>query len=126
MPRVQNGPATKSRRKRIVKLASGYYGNKSRLFRYAKDAVWRAGKYAYRDRRKKKSDFRSLWIVRINAACRDQGISYSRFIAGLKVLNIEMNRKSLSELAIHDITAFNAIVARAKAALPLIFAGEKA
>lgn len=118
MPRVQNAPATKKRRKKILKLAKGFYGNKSRLFRYAKDAVWRAGQFAYRDRKKKKSEFRSLWIIRLNAAVREHGISYSRFINGLKHAKIEMDRKSLSELAIHDPAAFKGIVEQAKAALP--------
>lgn len=122
MPKVQNAQATRKRRKKILKLARGYYGNKSRLFRYAKDAVWRAGQFAYRDRRKKKTEFRQLWIIRINAACRDQGISYSRFIAGLKAANIDMNRKMLSELAIHDPVAFKSIVDQAKAALPQVAA----
>jgi large subunit ribosomal protein L20 len=117
MPRVQNGVATKKRRKRILKKAKGYFGNKSRLFRYAKDAVWRAGKFAYRDRRKKKTDFRQLWIVRINAACRPYGLSYSRFMAGVKAAEIELNRKAISELAINDETGFKALVEKAKAAL---------
>ena len=117
MPRVTNAPATKARRKRVLKKAKGYFGNKSRLFRYAKDAVQRAEKYAYRDRRKRKSDFRRLWIVRINAACRLLGIRYSRFIAGLKVAKIDMDRKALSELAIHDPEAFKGVVEKVKSAL---------
>lgn len=110
MTRVTNGVATRQRRKRILKQTRGYFGNKSRLYRYAHDAFWRAGAFAFRDRRKKKSEFRQLWIVRINAACRAAGISYSRFINGLKKLNVELDRKQLSELAIHNETAFNQLV----------------
>lgn len=117
MPRATNAQATKKRRKRVVKLAKGYFGNKSRLFRYAKDAVWRAGKFAYRDRKKKKTEFRQLWIIRINAACRSHGMSYSRFMAGLKAAQIDLNRKSISEIAIHDEMAFKTIIEKAKAAL---------
>lgn len=117
MPRATNGPATLKRRKKIIKQAKGYFGNKSRLYRYAKDAVERAGKFAYRDRRKKKTTMRQLWIVRINAACREENIAYSRLINGLKLANIEMNRKVLSELAIHEPEQFKAVVAKAKEAL---------
>ena len=117
MPRVTNAVATKKRRKKVLKATRGYFGNKSRLFKYAKEAMWRAGKFAYRDRRKKKTEFRQLWIVRINAACRANGMQYSRFMNGLKRLSIEMDRRSLSELAIHDEIAFKAIVEKAKSAL---------
>lgn len=117
MPRVTIAPVRRKRTKRMLKKAKGYFGNKSRLYRYAKEAVWRAGQFAYRDRRKKKTTFRQLWIVRINAACRSHGIAYSRFIAGLKAMGNEMDRKSLSELAIHDEVAFKALVEQAKAAL---------
>lgn len=117
MPRVVNAVATKKRRQRVLRATRGYFGNKSKLFRYAKDALWRSGKYAYRDRKKLKTEMRQLWIIRINAACRAAGMSYSRFINGLKKAGIEMNRKSLSELAIHDEAAFNAIIAKAKEAL---------
>lgn len=117
MPRVTNAPVTRRRRKKVLRKAKGYFGNKSRLYRYAKDAVERAEKYAYRDRRNRKRDFRRLWIVRINAACRNEGVAYSRFMAGLKTLGIEMNRKVLSEMAIHDEAAFKALVEKAKAAL---------
>ena len=117
MPRVTNAVATKKRRKKILKATRGYFGNKSRLFKYAKEAMWRAGKFAYRDRRKKKTEFRQLWIVRINAACRANGMQYSRFMNGLKRLSIEMDRRSLSELAIHDEIAFKALVEKAKVAL---------
>ena len=117
MPRATNAQATRKRRKRTLKLTKGYFGNKSRLYRYAKDAMWRAGQFAYRDRRKKKTEFRQLWIVRINAACRENGISYSRFIAGMNAAEIDLDRKALSELAIHDETAFKTLVEKAKAAL---------
>jgi large subunit ribosomal protein L20 len=117
MPRVTNAVATKKRRKKVLKATRGYFGNKSRLFKYAKEAMWRAGKFAYRDRRKKKTEFRQLWIVRINAACRANGMQYSRFMNGLKRLSIEMDRRSLSELAIHDEIAFKALVEKAKVAL---------
>ncbi|MDR2576642.1 MAG: 50S ribosomal protein L20 [Puniceicoccales bacterium] len=117
MPRATNAVATKKRRKRILEHTRGFFGNKSRLYRYAVDAFWRAGCFAYRDRRKKKSEFRQLWIVRINAACRPLGMPYCRLIAGLNAAKITLSRKSLSELAIHDPEAFAAIVEKAKAAL---------
>lgn len=117
MPRATNAPATRARRKRTLKLAKGYFGNKSRLYVEARDAVERAQKFAYRDRRKRKTEFRQLWIVRINAACRPLGISYSRLIQGLLKANIALDRKSLSELAIHDAVAFEAVVNKAKAAI---------
>lgn len=117
MPRATNAQATRKRRKRVLKETKGFFGNKSRLYRYAKDALQRARKFAYRDRRKKKATFRQLWIVRINAGCRALDISYSRFMEGLKAANIEMDRKALSELAIHDEAAFKAIVEQAKTAL---------
>ncbi len=110
MPRVTSSVASRKRRLRTLKSARGYFGNKSRLFRYAKDAVQHAGKYSYRDRKVRSRDFRKLWIVRINAACRAAGLKYSVFMAGLKTLNIEMDRKQLSELAINDEAAFNALV----------------
>ena len=117
MPRARNVPATRKRRKKVLKKAKGYFGNKSRLYRYAKDAVERAEKYAYRDRKKKKSEFRKLWIIRINAACRAEGLRYGQFINGLTKLGILLNRKVLSELAIHDPDAFKELVEKAKAAL---------
>ena len=110
MPRVTSSVASRKRRARTLKAAKGYFGNKSRLFRYAKDAVKRAGKYAYRDRRVRRREFRSLWIARINAACRASGLKYSVFMGALKNLNIEMDRKQLSELAINDEAAFSALV----------------
>ncbi|MBC8348358.1 MAG: 50S ribosomal protein L20 [Verrucomicrobia bacterium] len=117
MPRARNVPATRKRRKKVLKKAKGYFGNKSRLYRYAKDAVEHAERYAYRDRKKKKSEFRTLWIIRINAACRAEGLRYGQFIDGLTQLGILLNRKVLSELAIHDPDAFKELVVKAKAAL---------
>ena len=117
MARATNGPASRRRRKKVLKYAKGYFGNKSKLFRYAKEAVQHAWQYAYAARRKKKSDFRGLWIVRLNAACRNAGISYSRFIEGLKAARIDLDRKVLSDLAIRDEVAFNALVKTAQHAL---------
>ncbi len=117
MSRVTNAPATRARRNPVVKQAKGYFGLKSRCFRHAEDAVNRANRYAYDHRRNRKSEFRQLWIVRINAACRPLGITYSRLVAGLKKANIVIDRKNLSELAINDASAFNAIVEKAKLAL---------
>lgn len=110
MPRVTSSVASRKRRLRTLKLARGYFGNKSRLFRYAKDAIKHAGKYAYRDRRVRRREFRSLWITRINAACRAAGLKYSVFMGALKNINVEMDRKQLSELAINDEAAFNVLV----------------
>ena len=117
MARATNSPASRKRRKKVLKYAKGYFGNKSKLFRYAKEAVQHAWQYAYAARRKKKGDFRGLWIVRLNAACRSAGISYSRFIEGLKAAKIELDRKVLSDLAIRDEVAFNALVKQAQDAL---------
>ena len=117
MARATNSPASRKRRKKVLKYAKGYFGNKSKLFRYAKEAVQHAWQYAYAARRKKKGDFRGLWIVRLNAACRNAGISYSRFIEGLKAAQIELDRKVLSDLAIRDEVAFNALVKQAQDAL---------
>ena len=117
MPRATNSPASRKRRKKVLKYARGYFGNKSKLYRYAKEAVQHAWQYAYRDRRKKKGEFRSLWIIRLNAACRNAGISYSRFIEGLKAANIILDRKVLSDIAIRDEVAFNGLVAKAQDAL---------
>jgi large subunit ribosomal protein L20 len=117
MARATNSPASRKRRKKVLKYAKGYFGNKSKLFRYAKEAVQHAWQYAYAARRKKKGDFRGLWIVRLNAACRNAGISYSRFIEGLKAANIELDRKVLSDLAIRDEVAFNALVKQVQDAL---------
>ena len=117
MARATNSPASRKRRKKVLKYAKGYFGNKSKLYRYAKEAVQHAWQYAYAARRKKKGDFRGLWIVRLNAACRNAGISYSRFIEGLKAAHIELDRKVLSDLAIHDEVAFNGLVKQAQHAL---------
>jgi large subunit ribosomal protein L20 len=117
MPRVTNSPASRKRRKKVLKYAKGYFGNKSKLYRYAKEAVQHAWQYAYRDRRKKKGEWRALWIVRVNAACRNAGLSYNRFIEGLKAAGIGLDRKMLAEIAVRDEVAFNAIVQQAKAAL---------
>lgn len=117
MARATNGPASRKRRKKVLKYAKGYFGSKSKLYRYAKEAVQHAWQYAYAARRKKKADFRGLWIVRLNAACRNAGISYSRFIEGLKAAKIELDRKVLSDLAIRDEVAFNALVKTAQEAL---------
>ncbi|MFA6287366.1 MAG: 50S ribosomal protein L20 [Opitutaceae bacterium] len=117
MPRATNSPASRKRHKKTLKYARGYFGNKSKLFRYAKDAVQHAWQYAYAARKKKKGDRRSLWIIRLNAACRAQDISYSRFIEGLHAANIQMDRKVLSDLAIRDEVAFAGIVTQVKAAL---------
>lgn len=116
MPRATNAVATNKRRKKVLSKAKGYFGNKSRLFRYAKDAVERAEKFAYRDRRKKKTTMRQLWIVRINAACRENGVSYSRFMSGLKKQNIDLDRKALSELAIQNPDGFRKLVEETKSA----------
>ena len=117
MARATNSPASRKRRKKVLKYAKGYFGNKSKLFRYAKEAVQHAWQYAYRDRRKKKGEWRALWIVRLSAACRNSGISYSRFIEGLKAAHIELDRKILSDIAIRDEVAFKALVAKAREAL---------
>ena len=117
MPRVTNAPASRKRRKKVLKYAKGYFGNKSKLFRYAKEAVQHAWQYAYAARRKKKGDWRGLWIVRVNAACRNAGISYNRFIEGLKAAGIELDRKMLADLAVRDEVAFNGLVQKAQAAL---------
>ncbi len=117
MPRVKGGTVTRQRRKRVLKLAKGYYGSKHSLFKTAKQQVMKSGQYAYRDRRQKKRDFRKLWITRINAAARAHDISYSKLMHGLKVAGIEVNRKMLSDLAIHDETAFAQLADKAKAAL---------
>ncbi|MFJ3154943.1 50S ribosomal protein L20, partial [Pseudomonas protegens] len=107
----------RQRHKKILKLAIGYYGARSRVFRVAKQAVIKAGQYAYRDRRQKKRQFRALWIARINAGARNNGLSYSRLIAGLKKASIEIDRKVLADLAVNEKAAFAAIVEKAKATL---------
>ena len=114
MARVRNGVVTHRRHKKILKEARGYFGSKHREFKSAKEQLMHAGAYAYRDRRQKKREFRKLWIVRINAACRENEISYSRFIEGLNKAGIEVNRKMLSEIAINDAEAFKKLVEVAK------------
>ena len=117
MPRVKGGTVTRRRRNRVLKLAKGYYGAKSKLFKTAKQAVMKSYMYAYRDRRQKKRDFRKLWITRINAAARINGLSYSQLMHGLKLAEIEVNRKMLADLAVNDAAAFTALADAAKAKL---------
>ena len=117
MARVKGGTIHRARRKKVMKLSKGYFGSKHRLYRTAKEQVMHSLKYSYRDRRQKKRDFRKLWITRINAACRMNDISYSKFINGLNKAGIEINRKMLSELAIDDAQAFASLVVIAKDAL---------
>ncbi len=117
MSRVKRGVAARARHKKILKLAKGYYGHRSRVFRVAKQAVIKAAQYAYRDRHQKKRQFRALWIVRINAACRLNGMRYSQFINGLKHAGIELDRKIMADMAIFDAEAFADLVAQAKKAL---------
>jgi large subunit ribosomal protein L20 len=125
MARATNSPASRKRHKKVLKYAKGYFGNKSKLFRYAKEAVQHAWQYAYIARKKKKADRRGLWIVRLNAACRANGITYSRFIEGLHAANIGLDRKILSDIAIRDEVAFNALVAQAQDALKTKAAAAK-
>ena len=118
MPRARSGAARHRKKVRILRAARGYRGARSKQYRTAKDAVIRAGVFAFRDRRTRKRDFRTLWIIRLSAACRERGINYSRFVFGLKVASIIINRKMLSEVAIHDPEAFTAIVDIAKTHQP--------
>lgn len=117
MPRVNHAVATKKRKKKVLKLAKGYWGGRSRLFRTAQEAVDRAQAYAYRDRRQRKRDFRRLWISRINAAARLNGISYSQLVHGLNKAGIVINRKILADLAVRDPSAFTAVVERSRSHL---------
>ncbi|MGI9316756.1 MAG: 50S ribosomal protein L20 [bacterium] len=117
MPRVKRGVQARARHKKVLKQAKGYSGARSKLFKTAKQAVDKAGQYAYRDRRQRKRQFRALWIVRINAAARDNGLSYSRMIAGLNKADIALDRKVLADMAVHDKAAFSALAEKAKAAL---------
>jgi len=117
MPRATNSPASRRRRKRVLKQAKGYWGGRKRLYRTAREAVDRAGAYAYRDRRTRKRDFRRLWIARINAAARQNGLSYSRFMDGLKRADVSVNRKVLADIAVNDAEAFEKLVDVAKAQL---------
>ena len=117
MPRVKRGVQARARHKKVLKQAKGYYGARSRVYRVAKQAVIKAGQYAYRDRRQRKRQFRQLWITRINAAARINGLSYSRFINGLKKASIEIDRKVLADIAIHDQNAFAVLAEKAKSSL---------
>jgi large subunit ribosomal protein L20 len=117
MPRATNSPASRARRKRVLKQAKGFRNFRSRNYRYAKQAVYKAMSYSYRDRKVRKRDFRNLWIQRINVAARPLGITYSRLIEGLNAASIQVDRKVLSDLAINDAAAFTAIVEQAKKAL---------
>lgn len=117
MPRVKRGVQARAKHKKVLKKAKGYYGARSRVYRVAKQAVIKAGQYAYRDRRQKKREFRALWIVRINAAARLNGLSYSRLINGLHKANIEVDRKMLADIAMHDEAAFAKLATAAKEAL---------
>jgi large subunit ribosomal protein L20 len=117
MARVKRGVTARARHKKVLKLAKGYYGARSRVYRVAKQAVIKAGQYAYRDRRAKKRQFRQLWIVRINAAARQNGLSYSRFIDGLKKASVEIDRKILADIAVYDQKGFAALVEKAKGTL---------
>ncbi len=115
MPRVKRGVTAKARHRKVLKQAKGYYGARSRVYRVAKQAVIKAGQYAYRDRRQRKRQFRQLWIVRINAAARECGISYSRFMNGLSKASIDIDRKVLADLAVHDKDAFAELAKLAQA-----------
>ena len=117
MARVKRGVIARQRHKKVLKQAKGYYGARSRVYRVAFQAVTKAGQYAYRDRRAKKRTFRQLWIARINAAARQNGLSYSRFINGLKKTSVEIDRKILADIAVNDQIAFAALVAKAKEGL---------
>ena len=117
MARVKGALSTRKRRNKVLKLAKGYWGARSKHFKMAKEAVMKSGQYAYVGRRQKKRDFRRLWITRISAACKLNGINYSQFMNGLKKAGIDLNRKMLSEIAIADPAAFTALVEKAKAAL---------
>lgn len=117
MPRVKRGVTARARHKKVLALAKGFRGRRGNVFRIAKQAVMKAGQYAYRDRRAKKRVFRQLWIARINAAAREQGLTYSKFMNGIKKAAIEIDRKVLADLAVHDPAAFGSIVAKVKAQL---------
>ena len=117
MPRVKRGVQARARHKKVLDKAKGYYGARSSVYRVAKQAVIKAGQYAYRDRRQRKRQFRALWIARINAGARENGLSYSRFINGLSKAEIEIDRKVLADLAVFDKAAFSALAEKAKASL---------
>ncbi len=118
MPRVKRGVTAHARHKKVLDKAKGYRGARSKVFRVAKQAVTKAGQYAYRDRKIKKRNFRALWIQRINAAVREEGLTYSQFMHGSKLAGIELDRKVMADLAMNEGAAFKAIIAQAKAALP--------
>jgi len=118
MARVKRGVTARAKHRKVLDQAKGYYGARRKVFRVAKQAVTKAGQYAYRDRRQRKRQFRALWIARINAAARNHDLSYSRLIHGLSLADIEVDRKVLADIAVHDSEAFAAIAAAAKAALP--------
>ena len=120
MARVNSRVASRARRKKVMKAAKGYYAARSRTYRVAKQAVTKAGQYAYRDRRQRKRQFRALWIVRINAGTREHGLSYSRFINGLKIAGIEMDRRVMADLAMFEPAAFAKLVEQAKVALATV------
>lgn len=117
MPRVKRGVTARAKHKKVLAKAKGYYGARSRVFRVAKQAVIKAAQYAFRDRRQKKRDFRALWIIRVNAAARSHGMTYSSFINGLKKASIEIDRKILADIAVYDKAAFAALVEQAKSSL---------
>lgn len=117
MSRVKRGVTARAKHKKVLKKAKGYYGARSRIYRVAKQAVIKAAQYAYRDRRNRKRDFRALWIVRINAGARAHGLTYSTFMNGLKKLSIEVDRKVLADIAVHDKAAFAVLAEQAKSAL---------
>ena len=117
MPRATNAPASRKRRKRILKKAKGFYGNRSRLYRYAKDALFKAQTWATRDRKTRKRNFRALWITRISAAVRERGMSYNRFMEALKHLGVELDRKVLADMAVTNPAAIDELVAQAKSGL---------
>ncbi|RCW50485.1 MULTISPECIES: 50S ribosomal protein L20 [unclassified Halanaerobium] len=119
MPRIKRGNKARNRRKKVLKLAKGYFGSRSKLYRPANQAVMKSLHYAYRDRRNKKRNFRRLWITRINAAARKEGLSYSRFINGLKQADVEIDRKMLADLAVNDENAFSELVSVAKNGLDM-------
>ena len=118
MARVKRGTTTKARHKRILEQAKGYYGRRKNTIRIARQAVEKAGQYAYRDRKVKKRSFRALWIQRINAAVRAEGLTYGQFMHGLKLAGVDLDRKVLADIAMHEGAAFSAIIAQARSALP--------
>jgi large subunit ribosomal protein L20 len=117
MPRAVDGTRRLGRRKKLLKRAKGFWGRRSKIFKHAKETLWRAGAYAFRDRRARKGEFRSLWITRLSAACRAEGVSYSRFMHGLQLAGITLNRKLLSNMAIEDPAAFRSLAETAKTRL---------